>query len=186
MAIYNTEADAANTAVRAFLTRIGEYYLGRSFNTGTGTAKKEWEYIRDVVFDGKCVYCGKDDEKLQMDHLVMFNKAEFGLHHPGNIVPSCKKCNSRSKNENGNYNNWEDHLSYICNSRDEKELFYDRWNKIKYHVNESNYKYPKLNNEEKKAIQIIANNLYDCVKKEFNNASKLYKELDDAFTHKLR
>jgi len=39
MTIYNTSADAANTAIRAFLTRVGEYYLGRSFNTGNGKAK---------------------------------------------------------------------------------------------------------------------------------------------------
>ena len=36
MAIYNTASDAANTAVRAFLTKVGEFYLGRTFNTGTG------------------------------------------------------------------------------------------------------------------------------------------------------
>ena len=27
MTTYNTGADAANTAVRAFLTKVGEYYL---------------------------------------------------------------------------------------------------------------------------------------------------------------
>ena len=36
MAIYNTPADAANTAVRAFLTKVGEFYLDRSFNTASG------------------------------------------------------------------------------------------------------------------------------------------------------
>jgi hypothetical protein len=41
MAIYNTSFDAANTAIRAFLTRVVEYYLGRSFNTGDGKAKAE-------------------------------------------------------------------------------------------------------------------------------------------------
>ena len=50
MSIYNTGADAANTAVRALLTKIGEYYLGRSFNTGNGQSKKDWENIRDNIF----------------------------------------------------------------------------------------------------------------------------------------
>jgi len=41
MAKYNTGNDSANTAVRAFLTQVGEFYLGdRStkvkFNTGSG------------------------------------------------------------------------------------------------------------------------------------------------------
>lgn len=184
MALYNTYADAANTAVRAFLTEIGEYYLERSFNTGAGKAKNDWDIIRDETFSGGCAYCGRSDVKLQMDHLIMFNRTEFGLHHPGNIVPSCKECNSRSKKEDGAYNTWEEHLSYICERNNQKEQFYDRWNRIKKHINEGKYKYPKLSVEEEKAIQIIANNLYDCIKKEFNNAIKLYEELGKAFTGK--
>ena len=39
MAVYNTTSDAANTVVRAFLTRVGEYYLGHTFNTGSGKGK---------------------------------------------------------------------------------------------------------------------------------------------------
>ena len=35
MAIYNTASDYANTAIRAFLTKVGEYYLDK-FNTGSG------------------------------------------------------------------------------------------------------------------------------------------------------
>ena len=51
MASYNTQYDAANTAVRAFLTRIGEYYLKRSFNTaGKGIAKNDWIKIKDEIF----------------------------------------------------------------------------------------------------------------------------------------
>jgi hypothetical protein len=184
MALYNTDADAANTAVRAFLTQIGEYYLKRNFNTGAGKAKKDWERIRDEIFSGKCAYCGKKGEKLQMEHIVMFNRSEFGLHHPGNIIPVCKECNSRSKkNESGIYNNWEEHLSYICESKNQKNEFYDRWKKIKNHISEGEYAYPQLSEEEKKAILIISNNLYDCIKNEFENAIKLYKELNQAFTH---
>ena len=36
MTTYNTGSDSANTSVRAFLTKIGEFYLNRSFNTATG------------------------------------------------------------------------------------------------------------------------------------------------------
>lgn len=35
MAIYNEVSDAANTVVRSFLTKIGEYYFEQSFNTGS-------------------------------------------------------------------------------------------------------------------------------------------------------
>ena len=39
MAVYNTDSDSANTAVRAFLTKVGEYYLNETFNT-TSSKKK--------------------------------------------------------------------------------------------------------------------------------------------------
>lgn len=90
MSIYNTTFDSANTAVRAFLTKVGEYYLGRSFNTSSGQAKKDWLIIKNEVFNSKCAYCGQQTDALQMEHLIMFNKIEYGLHHPGNIVPCCK------------------------------------------------------------------------------------------------
>ena len=41
MTTYNTGADGANTSVRAFLTRVGEFYLGRPFNTASGQGKKD-------------------------------------------------------------------------------------------------------------------------------------------------
>ena len=110
MAIYNTSFDAANTAVRAFLTKIGEFYWGRSFNTSSGAGKRDWENIRDNVFQNLCAYCGSASLKLQMDHLIMFNKVGYGLHHPGNIVPSCPLCNTRTKKSDGSYNSWEEHL----------------------------------------------------------------------------
>ena len=42
MTVYNTGSDSANTAVRAFLTKVREFYLGRSFNTASGQGKKDW------------------------------------------------------------------------------------------------------------------------------------------------
>ena len=103
MAIYNTPFDAANTAVRAFLTKVGEHYLGRSFNVAAGKAKEDWRRIYEKVFGSECANCGKRGVQLQIDHLVMFNRAQYGLHHPGNVVPSCKSCNKRRKKEDGAY-----------------------------------------------------------------------------------
>ena len=57
MAVYNTASDAANTMIRAFLTKIGEFYLGQTFNTSTGKGKKLWEEIRLDTFSGKCAFC---------------------------------------------------------------------------------------------------------------------------------
>lgn len=182
MSVYNTPADAANTAVRAFLTQLGEYYLKRNFNTSSGKAKADWERIRDEVFGAQCAYCGKTGTKLQMDHLIMFNRTEFGLHHPGNVVPACTQCNSRSRNATKGYHSWEDHLSFICETNNEKDKFYDRWKRIKEHVGSSDYKYPILTDEEEKAIRIIANNLYENIKNAFDNSINLYEQLDQAFS----
>jgi hypothetical protein len=181
MAVYNTWADAANTAVRAFLTKIGEYYLKRSFNTISGKGQQDWIKIRDTIFSGKCAYCDKSDSKLQMEHLVMFNKDGCGLHHPGNIVPICSNCNRRSKHEN-NYADWEKHLSVVCERDNQIEKFHERWTKIRAHITNGEFKYPTLSLEESKAIGIIANNLYTSVKAEFDQAVKLFEELDNAFT----
>jgi len=186
MSLHNTAFDAANTAVRAFLTKLGELYLTRSFNTGSGAGKKDWIKIKEEVFNNSCAYCGKANILLQMDHVIMFNRNGYGLHHPGNIIPACKKCNIRSKKQSGEYNSWEDHLSYICEQNNDKAMFFDRWNKIKNHITEGEFAYPKLSFEEEKAIKIIANNLYKRVKDEFENAINLYQELDESFSNNTK
>ena len=67
MTAYNTGSDVANTAVRAFLTKVGEFYLGRNFNVKHGRAKKDWEGIRDEVFGKKCAYCEKNLSNYKLD-----------------------------------------------------------------------------------------------------------------------
>lgn len=44
-------------------------------------------------FGYKCVYCGRSDVKLTMDHIIPISKG--GLHTKDNIVPSCRPCNSK-------------------------------------------------------------------------------------------
>ncbi|WP_254592776.1 HNH endonuclease [Pectobacterium polaris] len=179
MAIYNTAFDAANTAVRAFLTKVGEFYFGAPFNTGTGKGKTTWQSIRDVYFEGKCAYCGVKSESLQIEHVLMFNRTEYGLHHPGNIVPCCKSCNNRSKNKDREYLNWEEHLKTICEFKQEIELFSVRKQRIL--DNFSRFNYPELNDKERHAIRVIANSLYDNIKAESEKSLTLYKKLDEAF-----
>ncbi len=179
MAVYNTYSDSANTAVRAFLTKVGEYYLGHSFNTGSGKGKRLWQEIREIHFNSTCAYCGEQNEKLQIEHLYMFNRAEYGLHHPGNIVPCCKSCNKRERKEDKTYCNWEEHLKIICNRANEDDQFEKRKQKII--DNFTKFNYPKLNENEKHSIRVIANSLYENIKTESEKSLNLYKELDKAF-----
>ena len=60
--------------VRAFLTKIGEEYLGHSFNTGSGKGKEIWTRIKEKTFNKKCAFCGSLSENLTMEHLIMFNR----------------------------------------------------------------------------------------------------------------
>ena len=109
----------------------------------------------------------------------MFNRTEFGLHHPGNIVPCCKACNKRERNEDTSYMNWENHLSQICKSRSELNQFENRKKKICCHIR--NYGYPNLSINESHAIRVIATSLYENIKTEAEKSLTLYKQLDEAF-----
>jgi len=184
LAVHNTSADAANTAVRAFLTEVGEKYWGRIFNTATGSGRSIWEKIKNDVFAGECCYCGKHTAKIQMEHLIMFNREEYGLHHPGNIVPCCNDCNKRKTDNNGRHVSWERHLSIICKESGKDCEFELRRNRILRHHTEGNFAYPKLTDNEKNAIRVIAESLYGGIKMEIDKSSGLYAKLTDAFVIK--
>ncbi|MFC1924634.1 HNH endonuclease [Chloroflexota bacterium] len=179
MTIYNTSADAANTAIRAFLTRVGEYYLNRSFNTGSGKAKDDWNRIKVDVFQGKCAYCGEECESPQMEHLIMFNRVEYGLHHPGNVVPTCKSCNKRFKKPDNTYVTWEEQLEKICHLKSQPDKVPERKGKILVHIKTEGY--PNLSREEKHAIRVIAESLYKNIQMESDKSMDLYRQIHKAF-----
>jgi hypothetical protein len=47
-------------------------------------------------FGNSCAYCGTSltDATMEIDHVIPMNKASVGLHMYGNLVPSCKPCNT--------------------------------------------------------------------------------------------
>lgn len=179
MAIYNTPSDAANTAVRAFLTSVGEHYLGKSFNTGSGSSKALWEQIKSD-FSGGCAYCSQIGA-VQVEHLVMFNRTEYGLHHPGNVVPVCKSCNERQKDEGKKYISWQAQLALKCGGVATRD-YLERKGKIDSHI--ERYNYPKLTTQERHAIRVIAESLYENIKSESEKSLRMYRSLDQAFVAK--
>jgi len=110
----------------------------------------------------------------------MFNREDYGLHHPGNTVPCCKECNKRGRRGN-KYLNWEEHLRCICESKGELNKFEERKQRIIKHMKYSEYRYPDLSQEERDAVRIIANSLYDNIKTEHSKALRVYKDLQGAF-----
>ncbi len=174
MAVFNTYNDAANTAVRAFLTKVGAYYYkGKKFDTSNGHGKRIWESIKSD-FGNSCCYCGKTNEPLGMEHLVMFNRTEFGLHHPGNVVPCCKNCNKRTRGKDKKPMDWRSHLKVISGPHYEQRL-----RKIEFHIKK--YEYPDLSNTEIKTIKVIAESLYRHIIAEGDKSFVLYAELRKEF-----
>jgi hypothetical protein len=184
MAIYNTDSDAANTAVRAYLTKVGELYLGASFNTSSGKARAIWEKIQNEVFEGRCAYCGAKPGKLTIEHLIMFNRTDFGLHHPGNIVPVCKECNQSRRIQDGRFPTWEEQLRSRCEATKSMDSFAARRKRICDHHTKGEFAYPQLTKEESSAIKVIAESIYRSVQAEIEKGLGLYKRLDEEFVGK--
>lgn len=170
MTVYNTSSDAANTAVRAFLTKIGEDHLTHSFNTASGKGKADWQRIKELVFNSECAYCGAKDKKLTIEHLVMFNRVECGLHHPGNIVPCCTECNKRTKVD-GIYIGWKDHLSTICKNKKDYSF---RKKRIEKHMRDEGL--PELSDDKINKLRVIADRLYNSIRSEIDKSLVLYKK----------
>jgi len=85
----NHIGNAQNLFIRNILSNLGT----DSFNEG------DWEKTKEE-FDYKCAYCGTKEEPLIMEHAVPINKEKLGEHRLGNLVPSCKSCNSKKGNQN--------------------------------------------------------------------------------------
>ena len=174
MTTYNTGADAANTMIRAFLTKVGESYLGRSFNTGSGWGKECWQRIISETFNGCCAFCDTKKEKLTIEHLVMFNRDQCGLHHPGNIVPCCKSCNKRGRDQEAKrFYDWNEQLESICTSIEELRV---RKLRIQNHIKNENY--PDLTNDEINALRAVAMHLYETTNSELDKSLNLFKAID--------
>ncbi|VVB76012.1 Uncharacterised protein [uncultured archaeon] len=174
MAVFNTYSDSANTAVRAFLTKVGAYYNGgKKFDTSNGKGKLIWETIKKE-FNSSCCYCGKQSDQLTMEHLIMINRSEFGLHHPGNVVPCCKQCNKRTKKTDKTPMHWVDHLKVIAGKDYEHRLQI-----IGGHIKK--YQYPKLTENEIKTIKVIAESLYKNIVSEGDKSFELYIALRKEF-----
>jgi len=109
----------------------------------------------------------------------MFNRTEFGLHHPGNIIPTCKACNKRYKKPDNTYFTWEEQLEKICQIKGQQGKIPERKGKILLHIKTEQY--PNLSIEEQSAIRVIAESLYKNVQLESDKSLELYRQIHKAF-----
>jgi 5-methylcytosine-specific restriction endonuclease McrA len=78
----NPIGNAQNLFIRNILSSLGV----ESFN------EQDWNFTKNY-FSHKCAYCGAETELL-IEHAIPINKEKLGEHKLGNLVPSCKWCNS--------------------------------------------------------------------------------------------
>jgi 5-methylcytosine-specific restriction endonuclease McrA len=78
----NAIGNAQNLVIRNILSNLGQ----ESFNERDWTESKEY-------FSNSCAYCGQEGE-LIMEHVIPINRQSLGEHRLGNLVPSCRSCNS--------------------------------------------------------------------------------------------
>jgi 5-methylcytosine-specific restriction endonuclease McrA len=57
--------------------------------------RSEWIEIKEA-FRNQCCYCGKELQRLEMDHVIPLSKG--GRHTKSNVVPSCRTCNAKKGN----------------------------------------------------------------------------------------
>ena len=150
---------ARNLIVRSFLREVGKVPNEPYFDHSSKKGKKVWDRIKKR-FNQKCAYCGKRDDELEMEHLIMLNRQQGGLHHPGNVVPACKECNKREKDDaNERYLDWEKHLNNIKKSdRGSNIDVATQINNIKDHMKCENY--PYIGEVTQKSIIKLAECLY--------------------------
>jgi hypothetical protein len=143
-----TKSDIANSAIRIFFQRVGEFYdEKRGFEKLVPTKKQKRQLLNE--FDSECCYCGApiDEKTMSQDHLVPMNKASLGLHAWGNVVPCCQKCNNEKQQRD-----WAEFLRSKSSDSEHRK----RRKKIADFVKRMNYQ-PNLH------LEVHANNLYQDV-----------------------
>jgi len=78
----NAIGNSQNLLVRNILSNLGE----ESFN------EQDWKETKEY-FINQCAYCGAEGE-LVIEHIIPINRAALGEHRLGNLIPSCRSCNS--------------------------------------------------------------------------------------------
>lgn len=81
----NAIGNAQNLFIRNILSSLGRETF----------SEQDWNATRDH-FSNKCAYCSAETVLL-IEHAIPINKEKLGEHKLGNLVPSCKSCNSNKR-----------------------------------------------------------------------------------------
>lgn len=94
------KSDVANKMVSMFL-----HELSRKISREWGM-RVDGEVYGELVrlrFGNRCPYCDRSlkDTGSVIEHLDGMNQYRAGLHIPGNVLVSCRKCNSEKRRDDG-------------------------------------------------------------------------------------
>jgi len=111
------KSDVANKLVSMFLHEVSR----RACAAG-GMTVSDLRYRDDVLksFGHSCLYCGRDLEhdRASVEHLDGMNRFRAGLHVPGNVAMSCRRCNNEKRRDDQKAklslakSGWESFLSH--------------------------------------------------------------------------
>jgi hypothetical protein len=92
------KSDVANKLVSMFLHEVSR----RACIAG-GLALSDPSYSDAVIlaFGHRCLYCRRDLEhdRAAVEHLNGMNRFQAGLHVPGNVALSCRRCNNEKRRD---------------------------------------------------------------------------------------
>jgi len=120
-----TKSDVANKLISMFL-----HELSRRVSLSLGMAVSHPIYHDDIVrsFGNRCIYCrcALETDRVAVEHLEGMNRQRAGLHVPGNVAISCKRCNNEKRRDDQKKDvglaesGWESFLSHDgtrCNNK---------------------------------------------------------------------
>lgn len=92
------KSDVANKLVSMFL-----HELSRKTSALVGVSVTDATYTGAVqrIFGANCAYCEREleSDRAAVEHLDGMNRYRVGLHIAGNVVVSCKRCNSEKRRD---------------------------------------------------------------------------------------
>jgi len=92
------KSDVANKLVSMFLHEVS-----RKICASLDLSISDSKYTTAVVakFGDNCCYCRRplENDRAAVEHLDGMNRFRSGLHIPGNVIVSCKKCNNEKRRD---------------------------------------------------------------------------------------
>jgi hypothetical protein len=116
-ATLRAKSDVANKLVSMFLHEVSRKMAAQ---LELSVADAIYAQAVETEFGVQCCYCGRllEYDRAAVEHLDGMNRFRAGLHIPGNVIVSCKKCNNEKRRDDQIHelklanSGWESFLSH--------------------------------------------------------------------------